>query len=161
MIRTTTICAALLLATTSFAHARPYHRHHHHPTHKRLDANGNASDPRPARWCAWWLRRHLSIPKSAFRPGEFNLAAAFRYIGHRVSGPAIDVIVVWPHHVGIITGHTDEGWVVTSGNDGHKVNTRVRSLRGVIAYRKLQSSFHFASASYSGDPASRPAYPIE
>jgi hypothetical protein len=42
---------------------------------------------------------------------------------------------VWRHHVGKITGRTDSGWLVKSGNDGRAVRERERSLRGVIAYR--------------------------
>lgn len=83
----------------------------------------------------WWLRRELGIPKSAFRPGEYNLARAGRYIGMVAGGPAIGVIVVWWHHVGIITGRTAQGWLVKSGNDGGRVRERVRSLRGAIAFR--------------------------
>jgi len=93
------------------------------------------SDPRPDKWCAWWLRRELGIPQSAFPPDQYNRAAAFRHIGSPATGPAIGVIVVWWHHVGIITGRTTTGWFVKSGNDGHAIRERERSLRGVIAYR--------------------------
>lgn len=94
------------------------------------------ADPRPHRWCAWWLRRKLGIARSAFRPGEYNLARAFRYIGSSAHGPAAGVIVVWRHHVGEITGRAPDGrWIVLSGNDGNAVRERPRSLRGAIAYR--------------------------
>lgn len=94
-----------------------------------------AGDPRPARWCMWWLRHELRIPKSAFRPYEYNLARAGRYIGAPASGPAVGTIVVWPHHVGIITARAASGWIVKSGNDGGAVRERERSLRGAIAFR--------------------------
>ena len=38
-------------------------------------------------------------------------------------GPGIGVVVVWSHHVGIITGQTPDGqWIVHSGNDGGAVH---------------------------------------
>jgi hypothetical protein len=47
-------------------------------------------------------------------------------------------VVVWPHHVGVITGKTSEGhWVVHSGNDGGAVRTRARSVAGAIAFRRV------------------------
>lgn len=102
---------------------------------RHVDANGNSVDPRPGRWCMWWLRRHLGIPKSAFRPYEYNLARAGRYLGTDAGGPGIGVIVVWWHHIGIITGRTESGWIVKSGNDGGAVRERERSLKGAIAFR--------------------------
>lgn len=103
-------------------------------------------DPRPGQWCAWWLRRYLKIPRSAFPPGAYNLARAFRFIGMPAQGPAPSVIVVWRHHVGIVTGRAASGWVLLSGNDDHRVRERVRSLAGAIAYRLPQSQSGFASA---------------
>lgn len=96
---------------------------------------GKSADPRPKKWCMWWLRRHLGIPISAFRAGEENLARAGRYLGQAAHGPAIGVIVVWRHHVGIITGRRAGQWVVKSGNDSNAVRERPRSLAGAIAFR--------------------------
>jgi len=93
------------------------------------------ADPRPGRWCMWWLRRHLGIPRSAFRPYEWNLARAGRYLGTPAHGPAIGAIVVWRHHVGIITGKSAGRWVIKSGNDSGRVRERPRSLHGAIAFR--------------------------
>lgn len=108
-----------------------------HARHERRQVDVDAKgDPRPGRWCAWWLRRELGIPRSAFPNGSYNLARAFRRIGTAASGPGINVIVVWWHHVGIITGRSADGWIVKSGNDGHGVRERLRSLRGVIAFRR-------------------------
>jgi hypothetical protein len=89
-----------------------------------------ASDPRPARWCGWWMRHHLGVADKAG-----NRARWWARYGTRAGGPAPGVIVVWPHHVGIITGRGEDGWIVKSGNDGGRVRERERSLRGVIAYR--------------------------
>jgi hypothetical protein len=91
---------------------------------------GAYSDPRPHAWCGWWLRQQLGIADRAF-----NLARQWAHFGQNAGGPAVGVIVVWRHHVGVITGRTSSGWIVKSGNDGHAVRERERSLAGVIAYR--------------------------
>jgi hypothetical protein len=87
-------------------------------------------DPRPSRWCGWQMRQWLGV---ADRAG--NRAIWWARYGSNAHGPAVGVIVVWRHHVGIITGKGEQGWIVKSGNDGHAVRERERSLRGVIAYR--------------------------
>lgn len=69
-----------------------------------------------------------------------RLAVARRWAleGTNAGGPGIDVIVVWPHHVGRIEAQApDGGWIVRSGNDGNAVRVRELSLRGVIAFRRL------------------------
>jgi len=118
-------------------------RHRHSLRHKKTHQRSflaDLADPRPREWCAWFLRRKLGIPRSAFRPGEWNLARAFRYLGDAAARPGAGVIVVWPHHVGIIVGGCDRrGCVVLSGNDGHRVRERYRTFRGVIAYRRWDS----------------------
>lgn len=91
---------------------------------------GQIGDPRPRAWCGWWLRHHLGVGDRAG-----NLARWWARYGGNAHGPAVGAIVVWPHHVGIITGRTESGWVVKSGNDGHAVRERERSLRGAIAFR--------------------------
>lgn len=106
------------------------------PARSRAAARIPRADPRPGKWCMWWLRRELGIPRAAFRPYEWNLARAGRYIGAPATGPAPGVIVVWRHHVGIITGRRDGRWVVKSGNDGGRVRERARSLKGAIAFRR-------------------------
>ena len=41
--------------------------------------------------------------------------------------------MVWPHHVGMITGQTADGrWIVRSGNDGRRVRERPRSVAGAV-----------------------------
>ena len=109
-------------------------------THQRASL-GDSADPRPPEWCAWWLRRHLGIPRSAFPAWKWNLARAFRYVGERASRLEAGVIVVWQHHVGIITGGCDRrGCVVLSGNDGHRVRERYRPIRGYIALRRWEGA---------------------
>lgn len=88
--------------------------------------------PRPRAWCGWQMRQEVWRD-----PGpNFNRAIEWRKYGSSAGGPAVGVIVVWPHHVGKITGRDENGqWIVRSGNDGHAVRERPRSLKGVIAYR--------------------------
>jgi hypothetical protein len=89
------------------------------------------SDPRPAAWCGWWLRRQLGVADRLY-----NLARAWVHYGSRANGPAPGVIAVYPHHVGIVVAVPGPGRIVMkSGNDGHAVRTRERSIRGVIAWR--------------------------
>lgn len=85
---------------------------------------------RPRAWCGWWLSRHLGM-----HDRRLWLARNWAGVGRHSHGPAIGAIVVWRHHVGIITGRTDRGWVVKSGNDGNAVRERVRSVAGAIAFR--------------------------
>jgi len=69
-------------------------------------------------------------------PGpQYNLARSWAHYGVNAGGPAIGTIVVWPHHVGRIVGRENGQWIVQSGNDGHGVRTRPRSLAGAIAFR--------------------------
>ncbi len=85
---------------------------------------------RPRAWCGWYMR-------TVFGGGpELNLARNWARVGSPAQGPAVGTIVVWRNHVGRIVGETSRGeWVVNSGNDSHAVRTRVRSLRGAIAFR--------------------------
>jgi|SRR5690242_14511026 len=85
----------------------------------------------PHAWCGCWLRQYLNVQDKSL-----NLARQWRTFGAPAGGPAVGVIVVWHHHVGIITGRgADGGWIIKSGNDGRVVRERERSLRGAIAFR--------------------------
>lgn len=85
----------------------------------------------PARaWCGCWLAHYLGMPAR-----HLWLAANWRFVGRPAGGPAVGAIVVWRHHVGIITGRAGSRWVVKSGNDGRRVRERPRALAGAIAYR--------------------------
>jgi hypothetical protein len=88
--------------------------------------------PRPQKWCGWQMRQDVWRD-----PGPaFNRAIEWKRYGTAAPGPAVGVIVVWPHHVGKITGRDSQGnWIIRSGNDGHELRERARSLRGVVAYR--------------------------
>lgn len=96
--------------------------------------------PRPDRWCGWWLRCHP--PLWAWRdPGpEYNQALKWAKFGRPAPGPGYGVIVVWNKghgrgHVGVITGRSETGWLVTSGNDGRTVRERQRDVSRAYAYR--------------------------
>jgi hypothetical protein len=81
---------------------------------------------RPSAWCGWWMRTQLGGGP------EYNLAANWRRYG-RASGPHVGAVVVWPHHVGMITGRSANGqWIVKSGNDGGAVRERARSVAGAV-----------------------------
>jgi hypothetical protein len=80
--------------------------------------------PRPSRWCGWWMRTQKGGGP------ELNLARNWKSWG-RPSGPQVGAVVVWSHHVGMITGRTAGGqWIVKSGNDGGRVRERPRSVAG-------------------------------
>jgi len=85
---------------------------------------------RPVAWCGWEMRRLVGVD-----PGpSFNLARNWAHWGR--PGPAgIGAVVVWPHHVGKIVGQQNGEWIVESGNDGHALRTRPRSIAGAIAIR--------------------------
>ncbi|OYX79544.1 MAG: hypothetical protein B7Y77_01735 [Bradyrhizobium sp. 35-63-5] len=81
------------------------------------------------------MRQWLNV---ADRAG--NRALWWARYGTNAHGPAVGAIVVWSHgrgrgHVGIITARTESGWVVKSGNDGHAIRERVRSVKNAVAFR--------------------------
>ena len=111
---------ALLFAFASSAEART-------PPHHRSPRAGH-----PAAWCGWYMRTQVGSD-----PGpQYNLARSWAHYGANAGGPSIGIIVVWRHHVGKIVGHENGHWIVQSGNDGHAVRTRARSLAGAIAFRR-------------------------
>jgi surface antigen len=80
--------------------------------------------PRPRQWCGWYMRTQLGGGP------EFNLAANWRRYGSAGS-PQVGAVVVWPHHVGIITGRASNGqWIVKSGNYSNRVHEGPRSISG-------------------------------
>lgn len=86
---------------------------------------------KPRAWCGWFMRRELGVANPAG-----NRARWWVGYGRPAHGPHVGAIVVWRHHVGRITGRTADGrWIVKSGNDGHRVRERPRSVAGAIAFR--------------------------
>jgi hypothetical protein len=118
-----------------YRHARRYvtrgyaRRHVAYRGYALGQARGHGARPRA--WCGWYARTLVGNDPG---PG-FNLARNWARWG-RPARPAIGVMVVWSHHVGMITGQTSNGqWIVKSGNDGHAVRERPRSIAGAIAFR--------------------------
>jgi hypothetical protein len=117
-------------------HARKSYAHHasrksyaHHASRRMAQAAPRAAKgvgPRPSRWCGWWMRTQKGGGP------ELNLARNWAHWG-RPSGPQVGALVVWPHHVGMITGRAADGqWIVKSGNDGGRVRERPRSVAGAV-----------------------------
>jgi len=128
------LALGIILATTP-AYAR--HHHHHHIVRAHNFAVGLGygllrvlHDARPHAWCGWWMRQTLGV-----RDKAFNLASNWAHYGV-ASSPGVGVVVVWRHHVGRIVGGSSGHWVVESGNDGHAVRRRERSIVGAIAFRQ-------------------------
>ncbi|MEM8644530.1 MAG: hypothetical protein AAGF09_06580 [Pseudomonadota bacterium] len=98
---------------------------------KRASVSRHNAGPRPARWCGWYMRTQLGGGP------EYNLARNWAKRGRPLNGPRVGAVVVWPHHVGLITGRTKDGqWIVRSGNDGGRVRERPRSVKGAV-FRKV------------------------
>lgn len=122
---------ALLCVFVSSAEASTHHhRRHRHYSHRY------AHSGRPAAWCGWYMRSQVGRDPG---PG-YNLARAWAHYGVSAGGPSVGAIVVWRHHVGTIVGHENGKWIVRSGNDGHAVRTRPRSLAGAIAFRRAYAA---------------------
>jgi hypothetical protein len=138
---------------SSHAHLRahgPTHRHayagaaHHGRWHVRRYAGrrhglrlarwhgSTARAGRPAAWCGWWLGQHLGLSDR-----RLWLARNWASVGSNAGGPSIGAVVVWRHHVGVITGRAGSQWIIKSGNDGHGVRERPRSISGAIAFRHV------------------------
>jgi hypothetical protein len=140
--------ASVIAFSPTDAHARPHkhhsvHRAHHiprvsHHVHRRgkhvrhARVHGRYASGRPAAWCGWWLGHHLGLGNRTLW-----LARNWAGVGRNAGGPRVGAVVVWRHHVGIITGHAGGKWIVKSGNDGHAVRERPRSISGAIAFRAV------------------------
>jgi hypothetical protein len=101
-------------------------------THRQYAGRGHSTrstlavGARPARWCGWWMRTQKG------GGAELNLARNWKNWG-RPSGPRVGAVVVWSHHVGMVTGRTASGqWIVKSGNDGGRVRERPRSVARAV-----------------------------
>jgi len=135
MTRATKLVASILLFffITDPAEAyRGVHRYHSYTLKPYYPKN----DYRPRAWCGWWMRMQLGV-----RDANYNLARNWARYGRPASGPSVGVIVVWYHHVGRIVGPcTGNFCLIQSGNDGHAVRTRLRSVAGAIAFRTVSNT---------------------
>jgi hypothetical protein len=146
------VLTSVIAFSSSQAQARGHHQHgvhsirhyahrHHNGAFAQRRAGRYASlSGRPAAWCGWWLGQQLGVSDR-----KLWLARNWASVGTNAGQPDVGVVVVWRHHVGIITGRQGSGWVIKSGNDGHAVRERVRSISGAIAFRRVGSGFNFAS----------------
>jgi hypothetical protein len=106
-------------------------------SHVAYSSGEHVSGGRPRAWCGWYMRGQV-----AGDPGPtYNLARSWAHYGANAGGPRVGAIVVWSHHVGKIVGEENGQWIVQSGNDGHAVRTRPRSLAGAIAFRTAYASY--------------------
>lgn len=137
----------LVLAAAPSAEARPYdgsmwgdsehdsaaatpHRYSKKRTayhsERREQRVHSSTGGRPRQWCGWWMRTQ--------KGGGANLNLAWNWSKWGSSAsPQVGAVVVWRHHVGMITGQAANGqWIVTSGNDGGRVRSRARSVAGAV-----------------------------
>jgi hypothetical protein len=118
--------------SSSFANSGYEHQAYEHSNYGHSRSGG-----RPAAWCGWYMRGQVGAD-----PGpQYNLARSWAHYGSNAGGPSVGAIVVWSHHVGKIVGQENGQWIVESGNDGHAVRARPRSLAGAIAFRNAYASF--------------------
>ena len=142
--------AGVIAFSQTDAQARP--RHHHHSVHRAVHQHrvahhgrglrrhvrrgrlhvARGGGGRPGAWCGWWLGQHLGMPRR-----DLWVARNWASVGSNAGEPGIGVVVVWRHHVGIITGRVGSQWIVKSGNDRDAVRERPRSISGAIAFRHL------------------------
>jgi hypothetical protein len=146
-LTTLTAATAALFVFVQSAEAREHHHHYRHHGVVAQQTEMPFASPfgfgaagvqqsaariggRPSAWCGWEMRQLVGAD-----PGpSYNLARNWTRWGR--SGPAgVGAVVVWAHHVGKIVGGSEGHWIIESGNDGHAVRTRERSIAGVIAVR--------------------------
>lgn len=129
----------LFVAAMAFAWLNaPALAHHggHHQSTKASVHSGKSSvhgrhyARRGGAWCGAYMRRVFGVSDP-----RLNLARNWASIGSSAGGPRVGAVVVWPHHVGKIVGQRNGEWVVESGNDGHALRSRPRSIAGAIAIR--------------------------
>src|SRR5262245_49848612 len=89
MLKTLLAASTVLLVCSVQAEARPHPRHHGYRAHA---------------WCGSYLSKYLGKPDR-----RLALARAWANEGYNAGGPGVGVVVVWRHHVGIITGRTPDG----------------------------------------------------
>lgn len=98
---------------------------------RRIESADSKPPGCPHAWCGCYM---------AFRKGlhdtRLNLARNWASLYGSPTSPQSGAVVVWRHHVGELVRHVrGDIWLVHSGNDGHAVKTRPRSISGAIAFR--------------------------
>jgi hypothetical protein len=125
------VAIVLSVASSASAHGHRVHRYHNFAEGLGRGLIHMLDTARPRAWCGWYMRELLGVSDRSY-----NLARNWVGYGRPAMGPHVGAIVVWPHHVGLITGGSPGAWVVKSGNDGHAVRERARSVAGAIAFRE-------------------------
>lgn len=125
------ITTAIILALVSNASAHGRHRYHSFAGALGDGFAHMIDSARPRAWCGWYMRQVFGVADASY-----NLARNWASYGHSVMGPHIGAIVVWRHHVGLITGGSPGAWIVKSGNDGGRVRERQLSVAGAIEFRE-------------------------
>ena len=119
--------AAMALACLNAPALAAHRSSHHHST--KAYVHGRHYARHGGAWCGAYMRRVFGVSDP-----RLNLARNWAQWGR--PGPAgIGAVVVWPHHVGKIVGQQNGEWIIESGNDGHALRTRSRSIAGAIAIR--------------------------
>ena len=91
---------------------------------RSASAGSHSAGPRPAKWCGWYMRTQLG------GGAEYNIARNWKNYG-RATSPQVGAVVVWPQHVGMITGRSSNGkWIVKSGNYSGGVREVPMSVSG-------------------------------
>jgi len=129
---TLTVAAAAMVIFVQSADAREHHHGHRH--HHSLAASRGTfvgGQPTPSGLFAF-AAMNIQSSATAYRGRDLARPAAWCgwEMRHLVGAdPA-------PHHVGKIVGRQNGEWVIESGNDGHTLRVRPRSIAGAIAIRR-------------------------
>jgi hypothetical protein len=129
--------AAIALACLNAPALASHRTNHHHSADyhaAKTSVHGRHYARHGGAWCGAYMRRVFGVADP-----RLNLARNWASVGSNAGGPQVGAVVVWAHHVGVIRGgpNSNGEWLVESGNDGHAVRTRYRSLHGAIAFRSV------------------------
>jgi len=133
--------AAIALACLNAPALASHSNYRHHAT--KASVHGRHYARHGGAWCGAYMRHVFGATDP-----RLNLARNWASVGSNAGGPQVGAVVVWAHHVGVIRGGPNSAgeWLVESGNDGHAVRTRYRSLRGAIAFRSVGGGRAVASS---------------
>lgn len=108
------------------SYVKKQRRSHVREARRSRSSSRHSVGGRPRQWCGWWMRTQKGGGP------ELNLAWNWSRWGSP-SSAQVGAVVVWRHHVGMITGRSSNGrWIVKSGNDGGQVRERARSVSGAV-----------------------------
>lgn len=101
-----------------------------------LRTGGMGMNPAKVAWCAAFV--NASLAKAGIKGTGSAAAISFAHWGNPVNGPIQrGDVLVRPHHVGILTGNTQNGLAeMISGNHGNAVSRSWESLRNAWVRRK-------------------------